>query len=174
MSDQLWNRIKKQVFFRMQAETALAQAEEAGTPEQKITKAQKVIYNCDEYKKISKLSDVRLKAHVERARDIAALAQAEILSERIKTHVALKVAAQGALYREVYADTPELQISNAVDVISKYQEYRDIFPMSCSTTSYWSASVDAEVERAWEIIASTEVAWKNYEGIAAWKVAPTR
>jgi len=40
-------------------------------------------------------------------------------------------------------------------VISKYQEYRDIFPMSCSTTSYWSASVDAEVERAWEIIAST-------------------
>ena len=65
------------------------------------------------------------------------------------------MAAQGALYREVYDDTPELQISNAVDVISKYQEYRDIFPMSCSTTSYWSASVDAEVERAWEIIAST-------------------
>ncbi len=137
------------VFLRKEAHKALAEAGEAGTLELRITKAQKVIYHYQEL-------DV-LKVHVERARNI--LAQA-LLSQQIEARVALRNAARGALYRAVYADTPEVAVSNAKDVMSTYTN-----PVFLGMADAGMAALNRENERAWEIVASTHGVFEHYAGI---------
>jgi|APGre2960657373_1045057.scaffolds.fasta_scaffold00365_6 hypothetical protein len=136
------------------ADTALAEAEKAGTLELKITKAEKVIYHYQDV-------DV-LKVHVERARDIVAQA---LLSQQIEARVALRDAAQGALYRAVYAATPAVAVSNAWEVMSTY-------PNQVVHGMAGMAAFNREKERAWEIFASTNFTWGEYAGTAVAPLTP--
>jgi hypothetical protein len=79
--------------------------------------------------------------------------------------VALRNAAQLALYTAKYADTPEQAVEHAIDAISLYEKYHNLFP--------WSGQLNRENEVAWEILASTRVAWEHYAGIDNWNVAAT-
>ena len=136
------------------ADTALAEAEKAGTLELKITKAEKVIYHYQDV-------DV-LKVHVERARDIVAQA---LLSQQIEARVALRDAAQGALYRAVYAATPAVAVSNAWEVMLTY-------PNQVVHGMAGMAAFNREKERAWEIFASTNFTWGEYTGSAVAPLTP--
>jgi hypothetical protein len=94
----------------------------------------------------------------ERARDI--LAQA-LLSQQIEARVALRKAAQGALYRAVYAATPAVAVSNALLVMSTYKN-----PVFHGMGDAGMAALNRENERAWQVFASTDGAWEHYAGTA--------
>ena len=79
--------------------------------------------------------------------------------------VALRNAAQLALYTAKYADTPGQAVEHAIDAISLYEKYHKLFP--------WSGQLNRENEVAWEILASTPVAWEHYAGLDTWNVAAT-
>ena len=92
------------------------------------------------------------------------LAQAP-LPEQMTTSVALREAAHLALYSAKYADTPGQAVERAIYAILLYENYRKIFP--------WSGELNRENEVAWEILASTPVAFEHYAGISTWNVAAT-